>query len=219
MRLVAGGAAEAELARRDPVMAALVARHGPCPLAAGEVVATGHFERLARTIASQQLAGRAAAAIWSRVRALVPGDFDAGAVLALDPAELRSAGLSGAKTRALLALAARVADGSLDLEAVTHLDDEAVVGVLAQLPGIGPWTAQMFLIFQLGRPDVWPVTDLGVRRGYARAWQLEAVPSPTVLEAAGERFRPWRSIVAWYCWRAVDVPPPAPEVSPLPTGR
>ncbi|MBW3546619.1 MAG: hypothetical protein KY452_00580 [Actinobacteria bacterium] len=218
MSLVAGGAGEAELARRDPVMATLVARHGPCPLAAGQAVTSGHFERLARTIASQQLAGRAAAAIWSRVRALVPGDLDAGAVLALDPAQLRGAGLSGAKTRALLSLAERVADGALDLEEVTHLDDDAVVSVLSQSPGIGPWTAQMFLIFQLGRPDVWPVTDLGVRRGYARAWQLEALPAPAALEASGERFRPWRSIVAWYCWRAVDVPPPA-QVSSLPTGR
>lgn len=219
MSLVAGGAAEAELARRDPVMAILVARHGPCPLVAGRALTSGHFERLAQTIASQQLAGRAAAAIWSRVRALVPGDLDAGAVLALEPTELRGAGLSGAKTRALLGLAARVVDGALDLDEVTQLDDEAVVDVLSKSPGVGPWTAQMFLIFQLGRLDVWPVTDLGVRRGYARAWQLETVPSPATLEAAGERFRPWRSIVAWYCWRAVDVPPPAPEVCPLPTGR
>ncbi|HEV2069701.1 MAG TPA: hypothetical protein VGR26_07910, partial [Acidimicrobiales bacterium] len=159
MSLVAGGAVEAELARRDPVMATLVARHGPCPLAAGQAVTGGHFERLAQTIASQQLAGRAAVAIWSRVRGLVPGDLDAGAVLALDPARLRGAGLSGAKTRALLALAERVADGALDLEEVAHLDDDAVVSVLSQSPGIGPWTAQMFLIFQLARPDVWPVTD------------------------------------------------------------
>lgn len=218
MSLVAGGAAEAELARRDPVMAALVARHGPCTLS-GEAMASGHFERLAQAIASQQLAGRAAAAIWSRVRALVPGDLHAGAILALDPAELRAVGLSGAKTRALLALAARVAGGSLDLDQVAHLDDEAAITVLSQSPGVGPWTAQMFLIFQLCRPDVWPVTDLGVRRGYARAWELDDLPSPAVLEARGQRFRPWRSIVAWYCWRAVDVPPPGRTVASLPTRR
>jgi DNA-3-methyladenine glycosylase II len=203
------GAAEAELAARDPVMAVLVARYGPCTLPAGAATA-GHFERLARAIASQQLAGRAAAAIWARVRAVVAGDLSAGAVLALDPVELRAAGLSGAKTRALIGLAGRVADGTLDLDAVARLDDEAVIGALSAVPGIGRWTAQMFLMFQLGRRDVWPVTDLGVRRGYARAWGLEDLPPPVALEAEGARFRPWRSVTAWYCWRAVDVPPPDP---------
>lgn len=216
--VVTGGAAEAELSRRDPVMAALVARHGPCTLSAG----TGpgaHFERLAQAIVSQQLAGRAAAAIWSRVRALVAGDLDPVAVLALEPADLRAAGVSGAKARALRALAGRVVGGALDLEAVSALDDESVIAVLSESPGIGRWTAQMFLMFQLGRPDVWPTTDLGVRRGYARAWQLEQVPSPADLESEGERFRPWRSVTAWYCWRAADTPPPTSEVSALPTGR
>lgn len=214
----AGGAGDADLAGRDPVMAALVARYGPCTLSA-RAVTSGHFERLAQAIVSQQLAGRAAAAIWSRVRALVAGDLDAAAVLALDPADVRAAGVSGAKTRALVALAGRVADGSLDLDAVAGLDDEAVIAALSASPGIGRWTAQMFLMFQLGRPDVWPVTDLGVRRGYARAWGLDEVPSPVALEARGERFRPWRSIVAWYCWRAADTPPPAPGVESLPTSR
>jgi DNA-3-methyladenine glycosylase II len=218
--VVSGGAraAEEQLAGRDPVMATLVARHGPCTLPAG-ATAGGHLERLARTIVSQQLAGRAAAAIWARVRALVPGELDAAAVLALDPVDLRAAGLSGAKTRAVLALAGRVAGGTLDLDSVAELDDEAVVGALSAVPGIGRWTAQMFLIFQLGRPDVWPVTDLGVRRGYARAWRLDAVLSPVALEAEGERFRPWRSVVAWYCWRVVDAQPPESQVESLPTGR
>ena len=202
-------AAEAELSRQDPVLAHLVEVAGPCTIRssrrAGRV---GHFEELARSIVYQQLAGRAAAAIWDRVRALVDGPFTPEAVLALDEPTLRSAGLSGAKARSIADLALKVADGQVALARVGRLADDLVVAELVQVKGIGPWTAQMFLMFQLGRLDVWPTGDFGVRKGYGVAWGLPEAPSPVELEALGDRFRPYRSVVAWYCWRAVETVTP-----------
>lgn len=199
--------ASLELAARDPVFAELVERHGPARFRPKPRVAD-RFEHLARSIAYQQLAGRAAAVIWGRVRGLVDGPFTPDGVLALGEPPLRAAGLSGAKTAALLDLAAHVADGRLDLGVLGRLDDEAVVAQLVQVRGIGRWTAEMFLMFVLHRLDVWPVTDLGVRNGYARAHGLAEAPTPAELAEAGERLRPFRSVAAWYCWRAVDVATP-----------
>ncbi|HVM52756.1 MAG TPA: hypothetical protein VM262_06125 [Acidimicrobiales bacterium] len=194
--------AERALAVRDPVLAGLIETAGPCVL--GARAGRSHFESLCRSITYQQLAGRAAAAIWQRVRTLVPGPFTPPAVIGLDPRDLRAAGLSGAKTRSITDLAAHVADGRVRLGRASRLTDEAIVAELSQVWGIGEWTAQMFLLLQLGRLDVWPVLDLGVRAGYARAWDLPAVPTAKELEPLGERFRPYRSIVAWYCWRALE---------------
>ena len=117
---------------------------------------------------------------------------------------LRGAGLSGAKARSIHDLAAHVADGRVRLERMGRLSDEAVILELTQVWGIGTWTAQMFLMFTLRRLDVWPVGDLGVRAGWARAHGLTEVPGPAELEVLGEVFRPYRSVAAWYCWRAVD---------------
>lgn len=164
------------------------------------------YESLTRTIAHQQLAGRAAATIWSRVRATVEGEFTPAAVQRLDPVALREAGLSGAKVVAVLDLTARCLDGRLELERLGRMTDAAVVETLSAVRGIGPWSAQMFLMHELGRLDVWPTGDLGVRSGYARAFDLQSVPTPSHLEELGERFRPYRSVAAWYCWRAVDEP-------------
>lgn len=198
-------AAEAELARRDPVLAELVVRTGPCTLRTRRRVgANGHFEDLARSIVYQQLAGRAAAAIWGRVRLLVDGDFSPEAVMALDEPTLRSAGLSGAKARSVADLAERVAAGDVRLARIARLSDDEIVAELSRVRGIGRWTAEMFLMFQLGRLDVWPTGDLGVRKGYALAWRHPVLPGPKALEELGERFRPYRSVAAWYCWRAVD---------------
>lgn len=207
--------AEAELARRHPPLAALILGCGPCTLASRRGTIESHFEAIASSIVYQQLAGAAAGAIWGRVRALVDGDFTADAVLALEslqPGSLRSAGLSGAKARALADLSERVATGALDLGELDTLGDEEVVTRLSQVRGVGRWTAQMFLIFRLGRLDVWPTGDLGVRRGLAVMDGLAEVPLVVAMEALGERFRPWRSVVSWYCWRAL-------EVADLPTGR
>ncbi|MEA3018892.1 MAG: DNA-3-methyladenine glycosylase [Actinomycetota bacterium] len=195
--------AEADLAGRDPVLAGLIAATGPCVLGTGPR-RRPHFEALARSITYQQLAGRAANAIWTRVRALVDGPFTPAAVLDVELTDLRGAGLSGAKARSITDLAAHIVEGTVHLGRASAMSDEALVAELSQVWGIGVWTAQMFLMFQLGRLDVWPALDLGVRNGYAKAFGLPPLTAKE-MEPLGERFRPYRSVVAWYCWRAVEI--------------
>jgi len=196
------------LAAQDPVMAALVEAHGPMRIGR-KPAASARFEALAQSIAYQQLAGRAAATIWGRVRALVGDDgFTPAAVLALTDEQLRGAGLSGAKTAALRDLALQVDTGAVRLERAGRLSDDEVVAELVRVRGIGPWTAHMFLLFDLHRLDVWPTGDYGVRAGYASAYGLAELPTPKELEARGDAFRPYRSVAAWYCWRTVDTKTP-----------
>lgn len=164
-----------------------------------------YFAALCRSIVFQQLAGRAAAAIYGRFLHAVGPELTAEAVLATPPPELRAAGLSAAKTASLLDLSAKVADGTVPLDGIEELGDDEIVARLSSVRGIGRWTAEMFLIFQLRRPDVWPVDDLAVRRGYAVMHRLPEWPKPKELERLGEVYRPWRSIAAWYCWRMTDV--------------
>jgi len=164
-------AAVAEVADRDEVMAGLIERAGPARLR-GRRSETGDFESLAEAIAYQQLAGRAAAAIYGRFRALVPGDLTPGAVLALSEDAMRASGLSAAKVASIRDLAAKVADGTVPLGGIRRLTDEQIVSLLTAVRGIGRWTAEMFLVFQLRRLDVWPVDDLGVRAGWALAYGL-----------------------------------------------
>jgi len=134
-----------------------------------------------------------------------PTDFTSpSAVIALPEGAMRSAGLSGSKAAAISDLARKIEDGTVPLDDVESLSDDELVARLVQVRGIGRWTAEMFLIFQLGRLDVWPVDDYGVRKGWARAHKLADLPAPRALQAEGERFRPYRTIAAWYCWRAVD---------------
>jgi 3-methyladenine DNA glycosylase/8-oxoguanine DNA glycosylase len=194
--------AVAAFAKLDPVMAELVERHGP-PRLGTRRSGQSRFEQLAEAIAYQQLAGKAAESIWRRVRGLVDGPFTAEAVLALGNDPLRAAGLSGAKAASLLDLAAKVADGTVRLDRIGRLADDAIVEHLTVVRGIGRWTAEMFCIFTLHRLDVWPTGDYGVRAGWARAYGLAGLPTPKELEAEGERFRPYRTYAAWYCWRAV----------------
>ncbi|MDP9389404.1 MAG: DNA-3-methyladenine glycosylase 2 family protein, partial [Actinomycetota bacterium] len=118
--------------------------------------------------------------------------------------DLRAAGLSAAKAAAVVDLAAKVLDGSVVLRGVGRVPDEEIVERLCAVRGIGRWTAEMFLIFQLNRPDVWPVGDLGVRAGYGRIHGLAPSPTPAELAVLGEAYRPWRTVAAWYCWRAMD---------------
>jgi DNA-3-methyladenine glycosylase II len=200
MPRIAFSAAAAEIARRDKVMARLMKRTGPFRLSRP----TGdHFAALAESILYQQLAGAAAAAIHRRFVDLLDGDLTARAVLTLHPRRLRSAGLSRAKAASIRDLAAKVADGTLALNRIARLSDDEIVTRLSTVRGIGRWTAEMFLIFQLRRLDVWPVHDYGVRQGYALAYGLRALPTPKALQSEGERFRPYRTVAAWYCWRAV----------------
>lgn len=193
-------AAAAKVARRDSVMARLMKRTGPFRL---PKPTTDHFAALAESILYQQLAGAAAAAIHRRFVALFDGDLSPKAVLAFRPRRLRSAGLSGAKAASILDLAAKVADGTVPLDRIGRLSDEEIVTRLSVVRGIGRWTAEMFLIFQLRRLDVWPVNDYGVRKGYSLAYGLPDLLTPKELNVEGERFRPYRTVAAWYCWQAV----------------
>ncbi len=198
--------ASAALARLDPTMAVLVERHGPMRLPR-PVAAARRFEQLAESIAYQQLAGKAAATIWGRFRSQFgPGPLDAAEVLAAPIEDLRAAGLSGSKAAAMHDLARHVDDGTLALDRAGRLSDADLTAQLVQVRGIGPWTADMFLLFTLQRLDIWPTGDYGVRTGYGIAYELADAPTAKELDELGERFRPYRSVAAWYCWRALDSP-------------
>lgn len=186
-------------------MARLVDRHGLMRLGSRPRV-DARFESLAHHVAYQQLAGAAASTIWGRTRNLVDGPFTPESVLDLRTEDLRGAGLSGSKAAAIQDLAARIVAGEIELDGVGRMSDGDVEAMVTQARGIGPWTAHMFLIFDLHRLDVWPTGDLGVRVGYGRAWGTDGPPLPKDLAELGERFRPYRSVVAWYCWRAAGDP-------------
>lgn len=191
------------LGASDPVLAALVARHGPPPRRR-PVRSDRRFGSLVETIVYQQLAGRAAATIHGRLLTAMDGSVTPDAVLAAPDELLASCGLSRAKAASIRDLADRVSSGAVVLEQIGRLSDEEVEDHLTRVRGIGPWTAQMFLLGTLGRLDVWPTGDYGVRAGFARAWGLGQIPTPNELSELGEPFRPYRSLVAWYCWRVVD---------------
>jgi DNA-3-methyladenine glycosylase II len=195
--------AAAILAERDPVLHRLVAEVGPARV---RPPAETHFEALARAIVYQQLAGAAAAAIHGRLIAALDGEVTPERLLSLPDGTLRTVGLSGNKTASLQDLAAKVLDGTvvLDPHRLRAESDAEVIARLTAVRGIGTWTAQMFLMFQLRRLDVWPTGDLGVRKGFGLAWQI---PTPTAkqLEPLGDPYRPYRSVVAWYCWRAAEI--------------
>jgi DNA-3-methyladenine glycosylase II len=196
------------LAERDPVMARMLRTHGVPELRRGRP-RRPHFAELARMICYQQLAGRAAAAIHGRFEALFEGPPTPEALLALPVEQLRAAGLSGAKAASIRDLAEKVQAGLVQLDRVARLPDDEVVRELVLVRGIGEWTAHMFLMFQLGRLDVWPTLDFGVRAGYMLLYGFEEPLTPKQLVGEGERFRPYRSLVAWYCWRAADTVTPA----------
>jgi DNA-3-methyladenine glycosylase II len=195
-------AAAAILADRDLVMRRLVAETGPARV---RPPSDSHFEALVRAIVYQQLAGRAAAAIHGRLIAALDGQVEPEPMLSLPDETLRSVGLSGAKAASLRDLAAKVLDGTvvLDPAGLRRESDAEVVARLTTVRGIGKWSAEMFLMFQLRRLDVWPTGDLGVRKGFGLAW---GIPMPTAkqLDPLGDPFRPYRSVVAWYCWRAAE---------------
>lgn len=193
-------AASRALATADPVLGRLLAEHGPCRLGPRR---PSHFTALARAIVYQQLSGASARAIWARFAAEFGARPRPEAVLAAPEERLRAAGLSAAKAASLRDLARHVADGEVPLSRLSRLDDEAIIERLVEVRGIGRWTAEMFLIFQLRRGDVWPVGDLGVRKGYGVAHGV-AQPTPRELQPLGDRFRPWRTVAAWYLWRAAD---------------
>jgi len=204
-------AATAHLRAADPVLGALIDRLAPLPARPrpsrpkpGE-----HYAGLVRTIVGQQLSTRAAQSIWLRVLA----HFDGRAptpqeVLDADPEELRAAGgLSRAKTTYLRSLAEHVLDGSLELDRLDKLDDDTVIAELVAVKGIGEWSAHMFLMFQLGRPDILAPGDLGIRRGVQITYGLDELPTPAEVIARAEAWRPYRTAACRYMWMAIDAPP------------
>ncbi len=191
------------LAARDPVLRRLVADAG---LPDVRPPAESHFGALVRAIVYQQLAGAAAAAIHGRLIAALGGTADPERLLALPDGALRSAGLSARKAASLRDLASKVLDGTVVLASpgLQVESDAEVTERLTKVLGIGRWTAEMFLIFQCQRLDVWPTGDLGVRKGFGLAWGI-ATPTAKELEPLGDPFKPYRSVVAWYCWRAAEL--------------
>jgi DNA-3-methyladenine glycosylase II len=191
------------LSERDPVLRQLAAQAGPVRV---NPPTESHFAALVRAILYQQLAGAAARAIHGRLIAALGGEVTPKRLLSLSAQTLRAVGLSASKAASMRDLATKVLDGSvvLDPAALRGQGDDEIVVMLAEVRGIGAWTAQMFLMFQLRRLDVWPTGDLGVRKGFALAWAIPT-PTPKQLEALGDPYRPYRSVVAWYCWRAAEL--------------
>jgi DNA-3-methyladenine glycosylase II len=197
------------LVRRDPVLAALIRRHGPCGLAAAQ--RADHFSALVRAITGQQLSTKAAATIYSRVVPLVCSTPGGGPTLegfeCVTDDALRAAGLSWQKISYLRDLCNKIASGVVDLDALDVLPDEEVIEALIKVKGIGRWSAEMFLIFRLHRPDVLPVDDLGIVVAVQRAYGLRKRPKPDRLRKIGEAWRPYRSVASWYLWRSLDNEP------------
>ena len=198
---------EQHLAATDPRFAALIARARPYDIAVQPLVRP--FHSLAESIAYQQLSGKAAATIFGRVRALYPGRkwLDPKLILATSDEKLRGCGLSGSKTAALKDLAAKALDGTVPSGRVlARMKDEEIIECLTAVRGIGRWTVEMLLIFELGRLDVWPVADYGVQKGFAKTFGRKKLPTTKQFARIGEKWRPYRSVAAWYFWRALDAP-------------
>jgi len=193
------------LARRDPVLRDLMRRYGPCGLADSQH--TDPFRALVRAIISQQLSTQAAATIARRFEGLFDGTPTPACVNAAPDHQLRGVGLSGQKLRYMRDLCARIEGGLLPLAALDRMDDEEVITVLTEVKGIGRWTAEMFLMFRLHRPDVLPVDDLGIVKAVQRAYRMRTLPTPKRLTRLGEEWRPYRSVACWYLWRSLENTP------------
>ena len=195
------------LARSDPRFAALIARSRRYNVATQPLVRP--FHALAESIAYQQLSGKAAATIFGRVRALYPRRkfLDPKLVLATPDEKLRACGLSRSKVAALRDLAAKTLDGTVPTgRALLRMSDEEIIERLTAVRGIGRWTVEMLLLFDLGRLDVWPVADYGVQKGFAKTFGRKKLPTAKQFQKIGEKWRPYRSVAAWYFWRALDAP-------------
>ena len=199
--------AHQHIAATDPRIAALIARSPRYNIKPAPLIRP--FDALAESIAYQQLSGKAAATIFGRVRALYPRRkyLDPKKILATPDESFRAAGLSRSKIAAVKDLAAKTIDGTVpSARAIARMSDEEIILRLTEVRGIGRWTVEMLLLFDLGRPDVWPVDDYGVRKGFAKIFGRRKLPTPKQLMKLGDKWRPYRSIAAWYFWRALDAP-------------
>lgn len=186
--------------RRDPILGKIIDSVGDYSLKKRN----HHFAVLVESIVSQQLATRAAEAIFRRFKDLYPKFPTASEILATRKSRLRSVGLSSMKIEYIKDLAKKVNQGKIKMSALSKMSDEEVVSHLTQVKGIGRWTAEMFLIFSLGRQDVLPVHDLGLRKGVQMAFSLSELPEPSEVENLGKRWRPYRSVATWYLWKSLQ---------------
>jgi DNA-3-methyladenine glycosylase II len=193
------------LMRRDPVIAALIRQYGECGLASAQ--RTDPFHALLHAIIAQQLSTKAAKTIEGRFSALFDGGPTPAGVARVSGEELRAVGLSSQKIKYLRDLCTRILDGSLKLETLEAMTDDEVIAALTSVKGIGRWTAEMFLMFRLHRPDVLPVGDLGIVKAVQRAYKLRTLPSPQRLTKIGETWRPYRSVACWYLWASLSTAP------------
>ena len=195
------------LMRRDPVLAMAIKQIGPCRMA--ERQRKDHLSALVGAIVSQQLSTKAAATIYGRFVALFPDGqgFDAAAIAAQSDAALRGVGLSGQKVGYLRDLSARIVDGRLQLDALESLTDDEVIERLTAVKGFGRWTAEMFLMFRLHRPDVLPVGDLGIVNAIQRLYRMRKRPNPKRIQKLGEAWKPYRSVASWYLWQTLSNEP------------
>ncbi len=193
-----------ELSARDARLARVIEAHPLCTLGRNPKPVT-HFEALVESVISQQLAVKAADTIYARVKALAKGRMVPGRIVEISEAEMRAAGVSGAKFKTIQGLADASLSKRININKLHEIDDDQLIfNQLTSLWGIGPWTVDMFMMHQLSRLDIWPTGDLGVRRGWEKIYSLKEEIEPKALEKKGEKFRPYRSVVAWYCWRAIS---------------
>lgn len=194
----------ADISSKDKKLAKLIAAHPLCTIGRNPKPVT-HFESLVESVISQQLAVKAAETIFLRVKKSAGGRIIPSRIASLSESTMREAGVSGAKIKAIHGLAHAAINRDISFNNLHEIDsDEEIFNQLTALWGIGPWTVDMFMMFQLGRLDIWPTGDLGVRRGWEKIYSLTEEITPQALEVKGEKFRPYRSVVAWYCWRALS---------------
>jgi DNA-3-methyladenine glycosylase II len=191
------------LKKTDPKMAAVIEHVGPCRFTLR--TEGTHFDAVARAIVYQQLSGKAAATIHGRFTALLSGNTPVAAqLLALSDDVLKGAGISRQKAGYLRDLASRVHNGSVPIDTLHELSNDEIVQALTSIKGVGQWTAQMFLMFRLGRPDILPELDLGIQKGIQRAYGLRKLPTPERVRQIGAKWAPYRTVASWYLWRLLD---------------
>ena len=197
-------AAVAELSSRDKRLAKVIAAHPLCTIGSTSKPIT-HFESLVESVISQQLAVKAADTIHARVVELAKGEINPKRVLKISEGQMRQAGVSGAKFKTIQGLAEAAHSKRIPINDLHKVESDAEIAKqLTSLWGIGPWTVDMFMMHQLGRLNIWPTGDLGVRRGYEKIYKLKEEITPAELDKKGRKFSPYRSVVAWYCWRALE---------------
>ena len=193
-----------EISARDTRLAKVIAAHPLCTIGRNPKPVT-HFEALVESVISQQLAVKAADTIYARVKVLARGRMVPGRIAQISEADMRAAGVSGAKFKTIQGLADAALSKRININKLHEIeDDQSIFDQLTSLWGIGPWTVDMFMMHQLGRLDIWPMGDLGVRRGWEKIYALTEEIEPSALDKKGDKFRPYRGVVAWYCWRALS---------------